>query len=85
MATVKLRVSLSGSLGNAARCIETMAKELKARCTPEEYDDLDEQLQTEYHAFCLREIAEHASGTRKGVRSLEEFADHYCLAEPKDD
>jgi len=83
--TVKIRVSLVGTLRNAARHIEQQAAAVRERdaFNPDDEGEMrdDPAGQADYEAFVLREIADHAEGVRKGEHSLEDFADHYCLTE----
>lgn len=77
--TVRLRVSLYGSMLNAARCIVKMKERLKRVDPGNEDAEYDEQADSEI--FMLNEIAEHAKETRAGKHSIEAFADFYCLKE----
>lgn len=79
MPKAKMRVSLKGSLENAARCIDALTAKLREEMAGDHFEMMTERLQPNYNAFCLREISAHASGVESGEHSLEDFADHYCL------
>jgi hypothetical protein len=36
----------------------------------------------DYHGFCLDELLKHLQETIRGEHTLQEFAEHYCLAAP---
>ncbi len=79
MPKTEMQVNLSGSLKNASRCISDLVAELKEWMPPDEFEKRMCDLQPDYHAFCLGEIAGHADGVAKGEHSLDDFAAHYCL------
>jgi len=76
-----MKVNLSGALMNAVRCIEQLRDELKGRCDPDEFEDIEGDLQPLYSAESLKEIAKHARDTRRGEHTVDEFAEFYRLKE----
>lgn len=76
----RLRVDLAGCLGNAARCIDRLAAELRGRADWHPDSDEDDPADNaEVDSFMLREIAKHAAGVASGLHDLHDFARHYCL------
>ena len=79
----KIRVCLSGVLGNAIRCIDRLAAELRERDDWSEDSQEDDPADNpEVDVSMLRMIADHADGVLKGVHSLHDFADFYCMKPP---
>lgn len=81
----KIRVCLAGVLGNAARCIERLAAEVRERAAwHHDCDDDDPADNPESDTYMLREIAKHCDGLVKGVHTLDDFADFYCLVQKQE-
>ena len=87
-----MRVSLAGLMRNAADTIEQLAAMVREAHGWKEGDDEREvdpvccpcyPLQPDADAFSLRELMKHARETLAGEHSVEEFAEFYCLTEPK--
>lgn len=84
MKTLELRVSLAGTLENAARCLDAITAEALAARGIDPADEGAEgdprfDHQPDYYASALREIARHARGLRAGVHAAADFTRFYDL------
>jgi hypothetical protein len=71
-----MKCDLEGLLRHAACAIEGMEEDAKVDGKlPWGWDKHN----TEYYAFCLREVADNIEKVKKREATLEEFAECYCL------
>lgn len=77
-----MRVNLSGVALNAVAAIERLIEAVQ-QSNPGHADSIIEDINPGDSIFMLKEVAKHASETAKGEHTVQEFAEHYCIAEPK--